>query len=396
MARVWSAGWRLAAALGVTLLAGALLAADGTRQAGHGGQVGLRVVHMFGPAGGTTDVFDIGALGDRDAAAVGYTCDAACNRAGGLSSRLLVERWDGVAWRALPGPAGLAGNPSGFSVSGASAGDFWVAALGQEGSGASAVELPYVLHWSHGHWGVFRFARGAELDQVVAFSDSDVWAFGAVYATDGPFTSYDLHYDGHAWRKFSLPVLPGRAGVSAAGDMWMVGLAVGRLPSRESDSLAVHWDGHAWQTIRMPVIKAPPGRYEFVDGIVVAGRDDIWTSYGSRGENGDQVEGLLHWVHGRWQRVRLPPYGKVTTPVAWMDQDGHGGLWLVTPGWLAHYSHGSWTRTGVLPLVRGHTIRLDSVTRIPRSVWAGAWIAAPDEPGGPTQFALLTVSVTGT
>jgi hypothetical protein len=150
--------------------------------------------------------------------------------------------------------------------------------------------------------------------------------------------------------------------------------------------------------MRVPVITAPPGRSEFVNGIVVAGPDDIWTSYGSIGGNGANVDGLLHWVHGRWHRVSLPRYDKITTPIAWMDQDGHGGLWLVTPGWLAHYSNGSWTRTSALPLIRGHMIRLVSVTWIPgtRSIWAGTWISPKGNPLGLTQFALLSLSATGT
>jgi hypothetical protein len=390
-ANVRSVWWRLAIALGVTVLAASFLAADGARQAGQvAGLADWRVAQTFGPVGGATGIWDISALGDHGAVATGYACDAACNRAGSEASQLLVERWNGVAWSALPGPAGLAGHPEGMSVSATSANDVWVAALGQAGPSTSTDDLPYVLHWNDGRWTDFRFARGAELNQVIAFSDSDVWVFGAHYDTD-PFTSYDLHYDGHTWRKFSLPVLDGRAGATSASDMWMIGRAADETQSRESDSLAVHWDGHVWQTMRVPVITAPPGRHAQVDGTVVAGPDDVWTSYGSMGTNGCcELGGLLHWADGRWQRVGLPGYGTITTPTAWMDQDGHGGLWLIGQGWLAHYSNGSWARTDILP-VRGHVIQLSSVTWIPgaRSIWVGAWITPKANPTGSSQFALL-------
>ena len=394
-AKVRSVGWRLAVALGVTVLVGSCHASNGARQSG---QADWRVAHTFGSVGGATGIWDISALGDHGAVATGYTCDPACNRAGGTASQLLLERWNGVAWSALPGPAGLAGHPDGASVSATSADDLWVAANGQASPSPSSDMLPYVLHWKDGRWAHFRFARGAELNQVIAFSDSDVWVFGAVYSTDRPFTTYDLHYDGRMWRKFSLPVLDGRAGAISASDMWMVGRAVGGTPSLKSDSLAVHWNGHAWQTMRVPVITAPPGRWAQVDGTVVAGPGDVWTSYESGGMNGCcELGGLLHWVHGRWHRVSLPGYGTITTPTAWMDQDGHGGLWLIGQGWLAHYSNGSWTRTGVLP-VGGHTIQLSSVTWIPgaRSIWVGAWIKPKANPTDSSQFALLDLATART
>lgn len=74
-------------------------------------------------------------------------------------------------------------------MSGTGRADAWVIAMGGSRAASTGEHLPYVLHWSHGTWKVFRFANGAWLNDVLVFSDSDVWVFGAVYLANGEYRS---------------------------------------------------------------------------------------------------------------------------------------------------------------------------------------------------------------
>jgi len=312
-----------------------------------------------------------------------------------------VEHWDGGSWHGVPPPAGLAGKTEGISVSPLSADDAWMVADGRQGAGQAAPSVPYVLQWKDRRWTAYRFAAGVWLNQVLAFSDSDVWAFGARYATRTAVrpVSVNYHFDGRTWQRFSLPIVADDAAAAGPHDIWSAGQAVaGTSASRDTSALAVHWDGSSWQTSRLPAVGPLDGGRTVVGSVVVAGHGDVWTSYASMSGGGCcHLDGLLHLTAGKWQHVGLPDFGTVDTPTAWLAQDGDGGIWLerpgqpAGPGWLAHYSHGRWTRTRV-GTDGGAPVTLNgALTHLPatRQVWVMGRLTAPHAPGGASQVALL-------
>lgn len=375
--------------LGAVLLAGCSSPAPQTWQ----------VTHTFGPVAGSTDIYSMSALSAADVWATGYSCDPACGRAGDNAVPVMVQHWDGSSWRAIPAPGGLADQTQGSSVSALAADDAWVAAVGQSGAGQSAPYVPYVLHWGDGRWAVHRFATGVSLSQVLAFADDDVWAFGARYAdgSGGSTVSVNYHFDGRTWQQFSLPIVADDAAADGPDDIWSTGQAVAGPSEGPSEgaagALAVHWDGRSWQASRLPTATGT-----VAGGVVVAGQGDVWTSY-SRLRNGGccDVVGLLHLAGGTWHHVGLPDFGSIHTPTAWMVKDGHGGIWLERngqtggPDWLAHYSRGQWTRTGV-GTDRGASVTLNgALAYVPdtRQVWVTGWVRTPRAPSGTAQMALL-------
>lgn len=378
--------------LAVTLLAGCSPPAPQAWQ----------VVHTFGSAAGETDVYDMSALSAADVWATGYNCSAACSEHGGGTVSVLMQHWDGRSWQAMPAPAGLADDTAGESVSALSADDAWVVAVGQQRPGQSAAFVPYALRWKHGRWTAYRFATGVWLNQVLAFSDNDVWVFGAIYSGNSRVRSVSVnyHFNGRRWQRFSLPILADDAAATGPDDIWSAGQAVtGTSTARDTNALAVHWNGRNWQASRLPAVGPLTGGPTLVDSIVVAGPGDVWTAFASMSHGGCcYVRGLLHLAGGKWHQVGLPDFGSIYTPAARMSQDGRGGIWLERPGllarqsdWLGHYSDGRWARAS-LGTGRGASVTLNgALAWIPGTdqVWVTGLLRARHAPAGASQVALL-------
>jgi hypothetical protein len=77
----------------------------------------------------------------------------------------------------VPKPSGIAGDAIGGPVSAISARDVWLYASTQNFTTNSA-DSNYALHWNRGRWTVFPFPKQTSIQDLIAFSDTNVWAFG--------------------------------------------------------------------------------------------------------------------------------------------------------------------------------------------------------------------------
>ncbi|HEY3750176.1 MAG TPA: hypothetical protein VGL80_13330 [Pseudonocardiaceae bacterium] len=126
----------------------------------------------------------------------------------------------------------------------------------------------------------------------------DLWAVGAVHATDGPPVA--LHRDGAKWVSVPVP-LPGNGDgrlndvwALASDDVWASGYwrragERGRLP------LLVRWDGTTWSTTEVPAGTAQVRQLITTeDGLCAIGSADDHTC-------------VLRWDGAAWQPVPGPP-----------------------------------------------------------------------------------------
>ncbi|MGW2938879.1 hypothetical protein ACWDA7_45695 [Streptomyces sp. NPDC001156] len=169
---------------------------------------------------------------------------------------MLLDHWDGTAWKAVPLPAG---------------------------------------------------APVAVLDAASAVSAHDVWAVG-FDTGDQPVL---LHYDGAHWKQLLKPPIDGLSGelnaVSAdgAGEVW----AVGRVVTSETyrgHALVLHWNGSGWRQVKAPAGAGPLSSAAIAPGGVVA-----------VGQDTAQEQGIaLRWNHGavRLQTLPAPEEGSFVRP----------------------------------------------------------------------------------
>src|SRR5207248_9741641 len=126
-------------------------------------------------------------------------------------SKVLVERWNGRAWRIVsaPDPGTVRNTLTGISAIGA--GDIW--AVGTR-SLDSAPSNPHtnglVEHWTGGAWHVIPTPRSSShnftLHAVAAVSRTDVWAAGDdTDLSTGRDHVLVEHWNGTRWRVVAVP-----------------------------------------------------------------------------------------------------------------------------------------------------------------------------------------------
>jgi hypothetical protein len=228
--------------------------------------------------------------------------------AGLLSSRTLIEHWDGKAWTRVRSP-----NPSSDqqlgAVSAISAKNAW--AVGDHLNKAGTAFYPRVEHWNGRCWTIVPSPKprpnpnpgegdGWTLGGVSAASAHDVWAVGVVnHESETAFLPLIEHWDGRAWTRVPSPN-PGSAdtqldGVSAvsATDAW----AVGHYDARQIVPLIEHWDGRRWSKVPSPSPDTPFGGSD-LSGVSADAANDAWVV-----GNVDSAPPLVeHWDGTRWIR----------------------------------------------------------------------------------------------
>lgn len=255
--------------------------------------------------------------------------------------RLDVERWNGSSWQRIAPPAHL-GRVSLDNllapVGSSSARNAWVFPTVDQGAGVES----FALHWNNGRWTSTRLPAGATIYDTAVFSPDDAWAFGFI-GTGSHAAPYDVRFQGHLWRRLSLPGAPEAVSALSADNMWAVGPSAATVakPASRQITLAMHWNGRAWSAVRVPVPVLPRGG-GLDDAIAAAGADSLWIGYIDFDRSGNLVSnGMLHWDGARWHRLTLPAH--FTFFLNSMAQDGHGGLFICSPVGIYHYSTGHWT-----------------------------------------------------
>jgi hypothetical protein len=244
---------------------------------------------------GLPSLRDISALSSRDIWAVG-------DRLAGP----FVARWTGRRWETagIPHPAGF--NPQ--FIQAPSPADVWV--LGYEPDGSALA-----LHWDGGAWHTVGLPVDASASGVV-FSPSDIWLvanFGSCVNPGGECVSAVLHWNGRAWRRFSLHTLVAGVAGTSDRDLWLIGqnkVDVGG--PGHSELVGFRWNGKAWRSVTMshPEIAGTPA-------LTVASPANVWIS-------AEQPTLGVHWNGTRWTMLTAPD-ALGTGPIA---IDGRGGAWF--------------------------------------------------------------------
>jgi hypothetical protein len=228
---------------------------------------------------------------------------------------------------------------------------------------------------------------GNRLNAVTAISGSNVWAVGAhgtfdQYPDAFPVTRKTLieHWNGSAWKIISSPnvgtawnELNGLVAFSAS-DIWAVGsYSNGPLDGRHDRPLAVHWNGTAWKTVAVPnygtssrllgVAKVPGtsklwavGEYEKVDATTGA------QAGGALIEKWNGSSWSVAVTTNNWEKLNSVTAISASSAFAVGDSvmRWNGTSWSLMPN--------------ALPANNSYAIELEAVTRAPNgNLWAAGW-----------------------
>jgi hypothetical protein len=347
---------------------------------------GWRVAHVF-PA--TSWVWGVAATGPRDAWAVSNPCDS-CG-----SDPILVERWNGTAWQALPAvpsaPAGVLPGGVAAAVTASSPSNVWAF----EDSSDATAQVTLAEHWTGRGWAKpTAFPGWAMVSTAVTSGPRDAWVFGQQIT---PSSAFADHFTGSRWTRVSLPLLAQQASGLSAGNIWAVGSwAPGKAPKGASPFAVEHWTGGAWHAVAVPQLKLPKGESVQAQNVVAVSPDNVWAA-------GILTDGmgvgpgivLLHWNGKAFTRVNVP------YPVSGgfaLSGDGAGGLWLSATQYsktsylpyLYHDSNGHWTRYAV-PNEPKNQSQPSAMTAIPgtHSVWATGMQMLTSEHGSGSSVGII-------
>jgi hypothetical protein len=350
----------------------ALALASGLTAAQASSTPGWRITKLVESPAGYTFLQGVAASGKSDAWVVGTTVQT-----------LVIDRWNGGRWKPLAVPAAFTLSGSGgvndSVIGAASAGDMWTFPAVSNGT----TNVNYALQRDGGTWKTFKLTGANVISGTAVFSLSDAWAFG--FATGNAAASgyprpYVARFNGHAWKRASMP---GDAlGVSplSANDIWAYGPSVKSLGQSTPDVIAMHWNGKAWGTLAVPRYKLS-GQRAYVQQLVALGPSDLWAYEDlpvNRGTGQPAGPGLVlaHWNGHRWSSVIKDTSD---TGMGALVSDGHGGVWLqavnVTSGAdeFLHYSAGRLSRVAE-PTRAGYDTSggISGVALIPgtESLWA--------------------------
>jgi hypothetical protein len=237
----------------------------------------------------------------------------------GGSSHGLALRYDGTAWRSVPG-TGLPGNDTLRGVDAVSAGDVW--AVGEHRAGIGRYET-LAVHWNGTRWTREPTPNGnpGSINNVhgVAATGGTVWAVGTYVDLTSPINRRKLilqRVDGN-WRVSAAPTVAkyeSLAAVDATGpaDVWAVGSATTDINSAPLRPLALRWNGTGWVSMTLP---APTGTA--LTGVDARTPSDVWAVGSTSGAIPQPY--VAHFDGTSWSRMATPAVaggGELTDVVA--------------------------------------------------------------------------------
>lgn len=377
-----AAGWLAALSLGTSLVVAVSASAQVALGAQAAASPGWRIARLFGASTGVQQLDGVDAVSASDAWLTGEVFPAAPGQA-----PILVERWAAGRWHQVRVPASL--DPGGLTIAGdlvgaSSESNAWVFGDYQ----ASASPFAVALGWNGTRWSKYSFPLGSSFNATAVFGPANAWAFGES-ASGQPFV---VRFNGHAWRKAAVPVVPQGASALSPSGIWIVGPRPAARPGARGFAVA-RWDGSSWHAVNLPRLSLPKGTGLLSTDILALSRTNVWVTgslFAGRGAAAGFV--LLHLTPRGWRRVTVPfPAGTLSG----ISGDGHGGIWLTAPAltsqysYFLHYAGGRWTRQ-LAPSTRGGVTEMNSISWAPKasSGWSGGVVIT----GGSGQGALLTFS----
>jgi hypothetical protein len=280
---------------------------------------------------GTTDLQALATSGPSNAIAAGTT-----------TSSLVVQQWNGSAWRPITPPPAFVNLPSGgvnVEAAGTSSpGNTWLFP-----EAGVHTNTQYALDWTSSAWTVFKLSAKNTVLATAVFSSTDVWAFGARpgSGTSGGFgPAWVLHYDGSAWQPVTAPGTPVEVSAASATDIWAAGPSAASVNKPTQVNIAMHWDGSSWHKLALPKL-TPVGGQPWVPAAIVArSARDVWlqeTVAVNRG-TGFAPPGvtLLHWNGTTWAQAAQD---LKHTYDPGLTADSHGGFWLTSTSQNQQVTH---------------------------------------------------------
>ena len=307
---------------------------------------------------------DVAADRPNDAWAIGSA--RAANQA---TFEPVVEHWNGSGWSMVTLPASalkMMGTASPRPTIGASSpSNVWAFGIG--GSW---------LRWNGKQWTAGTLASPAKgalgpyLGSPLVFGPSDAWVFGDYLTSKGTLVPYGAHYNGQAWKSFSVPGDFGFAAESAVSpsDIYAV---LNAVDSRSGGALT-RWDGSHWSTVRLPSALTSSAE---LDSVYAQSDSDIWVG-GKISKTGNAV--AAHWNGVAWDTQVFRPVPDFSEDaLIQMVPDGRDGIWALAsctlgPCWrLWHFSNGQW-QGPYQPRVSGTATSVTDLAPVPgtMSMWA--------------------------
>src|ERR1019366_8216260 len=275
----------------VPVLAGILTLATGLVPAQAASPPGWRITKIL-PV--SSDLDSVAATAAADAWAAGFSCGNPC-----ANASLLVDRWNGTAWRGISAPSDVPASVGSAVVAASSASNAWVCA-GISGG----VDYPDALHWTGGAWATTtQFPAWVGITSAVAPSRTDAWAFGQFIF---PYAPYVAHYDGTSWSQVAFPIAPAKSSASSPSNVWVIGQTLA-TPSTPPQVTTMHWDGQSWQQVPLPPITLPTGDNMQPAGILAVTPNNVWAdAILTAGEGVAPGAVLLHWNGKAWSQATVP------------------------------------------------------------------------------------------
>ncbi|MFI0352277.1 hypothetical protein [Actinomadura sp. 9N407] len=263
-----------------------------------------------------------------------------------------LQRLSNGTWTNVGLPASLS-KLSLNSVTATSASDVWVAGQLADSGAENAIG-----HWNGKAWRTFTVPYQFQSTGIAARDTRNVWAVsysGAKY------------WNGTAWADTPIGIRP-RAVAASPGGAWAVG-TTGPQPA------AARWNGSAWVTVPFPEI-AGTVRGEIASSfhdVLVVSDDDVWAvgavQLADASGKASSRSLFAHWNGTKWTHT----IGDPRTAFTEITSDGAGGMWIMeNQGVMRHRAaDGTWS-TETVTVPAGTTPRINDMAVRPgtRTVWA--------------------------
>jgi hypothetical protein len=252
-------------------------------------------------------------------------------------------------WSSVPSSAIATGL---WGVEALSPTDAWAISSAFNGAG------PSVAHWDGTSWSPVASPVGglggnrSDLNGMIAFSPTDVWAAGFAMTQ---------HWDGTSWRAVAADVAalyPEDVGGTSGGDLWAVGNPYGGPFSGQA--AIAHWDGTSWSVVPSVTNAGLGAMWSRFYGVASLSRTNAWAVGTANTAIGTYRSLIVHWDGTAWQIVPSPnlafPFLNILLAVSAVSADdvwavGGGGLSFAEgQAFIEHWDGTSWSVVSSPPL----------------------------------------------
>jgi len=232
-----------------------------------------------------------------------------------MSTRTVIEHWNGASWRIVPSPATGGSYSFLLSVTALSAQNVWAV-----GSYLPSITQTLIEHWNGARWSIVPSpnvptAVVNDLSAITAISASDIWAVGHYENSSGVNQTLIEHWDGSSWSIVSSPNA-GSGGnnleavtASSANNVWVVGGFHSTTTSTVFQTLVEHWNGSSWSIVSSPNVGSLGSSLQ---GVTAVSANNIWAvgSYTVAGSPSSYEQTLTErWNGSTWSVVSSPDVG---------------------------------------------------------------------------------------